>query len=87
MNRCDPSYSALHLFPPYVFLHIAYIIISNGENYLYQMVCTCTGDFALDVPEASGARGGAAPTGPRGIAPTSPLLPPPPVSIKQLLAS
>jgi hypothetical protein len=54
------------------------------------MVRTCTGDFALDEPEAFGVRGGAAPIGPRGIAPTSPpppMPPPPPMSIKQLLAT
>jgi hypothetical protein len=50
------------------------------------MVCTRTGDFALDVPEASGARAGAAPTGPHGAAPASPP-PPPPVSIEQMLAT
>jgi hypothetical protein len=71
----------------YFYILLISLSCSNGENYLYQMVRTCTGDFALDVPEASGARGGAAPTGPRGIAPTSPPLPPPPVSIEQLLAS
>jgi hypothetical protein len=62
------------------------------------MVCTHTGDFALDVPEASGARAGAAATGPCGLAPTGPRRaaprspsppppPPPPVSIEQLLAT
>jgi hypothetical protein len=53
------------------------------------MVRTCSGDFALDVPKASSARGGATPTGPRGAAPMSPLPPPPlppSVSIEQLLA-
>jgi hypothetical protein len=50
------------------------------------MVRTHTGDFALDVLEAFGARGGATPTRPRGTAPTSPSPPPPLVSIEKLLA-
>jgi hypothetical protein len=54
------------------------------------MVRMHIGDFALDVPKASGACAGAAPTGPRHPAPTSPPPPPPPlppVSTKQLLAT
>jgi hypothetical protein len=54
------------------------------------MVHTCTSDFILHVPEGSGARRGAAPTGPCGAAlepPPTPSLPPPPVSINQLLAT
>jgi hypothetical protein len=54
------------------------------------MVHMRTGDFDLDVPEGSGARRGAAPTGPRWPAPEappSPPPPPPPMSIEQLLAT
>jgi hypothetical protein len=47
-----------------------------------------TGDFILDIPKGSGARRGAAPTGPHGAAPEPPPPPPPPpVSIEQLLAT
>jgi hypothetical protein len=58
---------------------------SNGASYLWQMVHTRTNDFDLGVPEGSGACRGAANTGPRGPAPEA--LPPPPVSIEQLLAT
>jgi hypothetical protein len=47
------------------------------------MLRTHTGDFNLDMPKGSSARHGAAPTRPRGAA----LEAPPPVSIKQLLAT
>jgi hypothetical protein len=61
---------------------------SNGASYFWQMVCMCTSNFVLDVPEGSGARRGAAPTGPRGAALEAPPPlppPPPPVNIEQLL--
>jgi hypothetical protein len=52
------------------------------------MVRKRTSDFALYVPEDSGAHTRVVPTGPRGIAPTSPPPPPPPpMSIEQLLAT
>jgi hypothetical protein len=54
------------------------------------MVHTRTGDFILDMPEGSGARRGAVPTGPRGAAPEPPPPPPlplAPMSIEQLLAT
>jgi hypothetical protein len=59
------------------------------------MVHMRTGDFSLDVPELSDAYARVvgtrphegSPIGPRGTAPASPpLLPPPSVSIEQLLA-
>jgi hypothetical protein len=63
------------------------------------MVCTCTSDFSLDVPESLDACARAAATGPLGATPTGPHgttlaslpplppPPPPPMSIKQLLVT
>jgi hypothetical protein len=45
------------------------------------MVRTRTGDFALDMPQASGAHARVAATGPRGPTPASPSPPLPPMSI------
>jgi hypothetical protein len=45
------------------------------------MVCTCTGDFIIDVPEGSGAHRGAEPTRPHGAASEAP--PPPPLQTRE----
>jgi hypothetical protein len=60
---------------------------ANGESYLWQMVCTCTGDFTQDAPEPSNAHAGAATNELHNAACGTPLPPPPPVSLKQLLAT
>jgi hypothetical protein len=87
-------YLASFIRLPYIIFYISPISFifscSNGASYLWQMVHMRTGDFDLDVPEGSGARRGAAPTGPRWPAPEappSPPPPPPPMSIEQLLAT
>jgi hypothetical protein len=88
MNHRDRSLSVVHLFLPYVFLHIDYIIYLYNDLMVQVisgvLVCIHTGNFALDVPEASGARGSAAPTEHHGAAPAPP---PPLVSIEQLLST
>jgi hypothetical protein len=51
------------------------------------MVCTRTGDFTQDVPEPSNARAGAATNELHNAARGTPLPPPPPMSLEQLLAT
>jgi hypothetical protein len=63
---------------------------ANGASYLWQMVCTHTGDFTQDALEPSNTRAGAAMNELRNSAretPPPPPPPPPPVSLEQLLAT
>jgi hypothetical protein len=75
--------SALCILFTYCFHHFS---LSNDASYLWQMMCTPTGEFILDVPKFSVGGAGASHPMPHGTAPTSPPPPPPPVSIEQLLA-
>jgi hypothetical protein len=75
----------------YVFLHIASIIFHYlmMQATFWQMMCTRSNEFVLDILEASTCHGGAPHPLPHGAPPACPPLPPPlllPVSIKQLLA-